>query len=207
MQKRHRIFIAINLPGDIRKALAKYQNTWSELPAKWVIENNLHITLVFLGYVTDIELGEVCLTVKNIIEKHKAFDIHLDKVGYGPDDKLSFDSAQDKPPKMLWASGEKSKELSLIKNDLQEALLEKVHFIPEKRAFSPHITLARINTSLWRMIEPEERPEVGENIDLAFTIESIEVMSSHHARSRFEGESELKKGGPQYTVIESFNLQ
>jgi len=207
MQKRHRIFIAINLPGDIRKALAKYQNTWSELPAKWVTENNLHITLVFLGYVTDVELGEVCLIVKNTIEKHRTFDIHLDKVGYGPDDKLSFDSTQNKPPKMLWTSGEASKELSAIKRDLQEALLEKIHFVPERKAFSPHITLARINTSLWRTIEPEERPEVEENLDFTFTVESIEVMSSHHARSRFEGESELKKDGPQYTIIESFNLQ
>jgi 2'-5' RNA ligase len=46
------------------------------------------------------------------------------------------------------------------------------------------------------VIEPEERPEINESIDLAFTVESIEVM-----------ESVLKRGGPQYSIIESHNLQ
>jgi 2'-5' RNA ligase len=44
-------------------------------------------------------------------------------------------------------------------------------------------------------MDQEEIPEVDEIIDLAFTVESIEVM-----------ESELKRGGPVYTVLESSNL-
>ena len=188
MQKRHRIFIAINLPADIKKYLAKFQEKWPELPAKWVNGDNLHITLVFLGDVTDQELGEVCMAVKEVIVRQKVFDINLSAISYGPDGKL--------PPRMVWASGPKNKELSLLKKELEEALLGKVNFRPEEKAFSPHITLARISTFLWRQIEPEERPEVFENIDLNFTVESIEVM-----------ESELKRGGPQYNIIESYQLQ
>lgn len=188
MQKRHRIFIAINLPNDIKKELAKYEERWSELPAKWVDQNNLHITLVFLGDLTDIELGEVCVTVREVIEKYNSFDIHLHKVSYGPDGKI--------PPRMVWASGEKLIELSELKKDLENSLLEKVNFIPENRGFIPHITLARIGTFAWRTIEPEERPEINEQIDVTFTVESIEIM-----------ESELKRGGPQYTIIESHSLK
>ncbi len=59
-----------------------------------------------------------------------------------------------------------------------------------------HITLARIQEWEWKKIEPEERPEVNENIDFIFTVESIEVM-----------ESVFKKGGSKYTIIESHNLK
>ena len=97
---------------------------------------------------------------------------------------------------MIWAEGEKSKELMKLKNDLEESLIKKVRFVPEGRAFAPHITLARIGALEFKAIEPEERPEVNENIDLAFTAESIEVM-----------ESELHRGGPVYTVLESHNLK
>lgn len=195
MKQRHRIFIAINLPQDIKKKLADYEKKWSELPAKWVSRDNLHITLIFLGDLTDIELGEVCVTTKEIVKNYNSFNINLNKVGYGPDNKI--------PPKMIWASGDplphkasegqrKISELSLLKKDLEEALLQKVNFIPENRGFTPHITMARISTFKWRAIEPEERPEVNENIDLEFTVESIDVM-----------ESVLKKSGPEYIIIES----
>ena len=97
---------------------------------------------------------------------------------------------------MIWAEGEKSKELALLREDLEKSLTEKVRFVPENRTFAPHITLARISAWEWKGIEPEERPEINEKIDLLFTVESIEVM-----------ESELHRGGPVYTILESFKLK
>lgn len=202
MNKRHRIFIAINLPQDIKKYLAGFEKKWPELsrsqgdqgssigsgPAKWTVLDNLHITLVFLGDLTDVELGQVCMAVKEIANNHNAFDINLNKISYGPVDRV--------PPRYIWAGGEQSKQLSSLKSDLENALAEVAHFALDKKAFSPHITLARIIEWQWRQIEPEERPEVNETIDLVFTVESIEVM-----------ESELKRGGPQYTIIEFHNLK
>ncbi len=188
MNKRHRVFIAINLPGDVKKTLARYEEKWGVVPAKWTPKDNLHITLVFLGDVTDEELGEVCMIAKEIAKKHQPFEISLKNVGYGPDEKL--------PPRMIWASGEKSSELSALKQELEFAFLQNIDFKPELKVFSPHITLARVSAFAWRAIEPEERPEVGEMIELPFTVESIDVM-----------ESELKKGGPQYTIVDSHQLQ
>ncbi|MDP2741675.1 MAG: RNA 2',3'-cyclic phosphodiesterase [bacterium] len=188
MHKRHRIFIAINLPEDIRKKLVSYQKKWPEITAKWVSSDNVHITLEFLGYITDQELGEVCMITKEVVKKYKSFSINLNKICYGPLKLLL-----GKSPKMIWAIGEEVKGLANLKNDLEKSLLEAVHFAPENRKFIPHITLARINEWEWKKIEPEERPEVDENMDLIFSVESVEVM-----------ESELKRGGPQYTILESF---
>lgn len=188
MEKKHRIFVAINLPEGIKKDLAKYKEKWPELPAKWTAKDNLHITLEFMGDMSDIELGDICKVVSEVASRHKSFSLDLNKITYGPLKKM--------PPKMVWVEGEKSDELADLKEDLQECLLEQVRFRPDEKGFTPHITLARITEWAFKQIEPEERPEINENIDLSFYVESIEVM-----------ESELKRGGPVYTIIESHQLQ
>ncbi|OGZ66086.1 MAG: 2'-5' RNA ligase [Candidatus Staskawiczbacteria bacterium RIFCSPHIGHO2_01_FULL_41_41] len=198
MNKRHRVFIAINLPGDVKKYLASFEQKFSGLPAKWTPQENLHVTLVFLGDLTNEELGEVCVIAKEVAAGHAGFEMNFSNVGYGPAERALTPLSgvgRSIVPRFIWATGEKNKELSVLKNNLQEAFLEKINFKPEFKTFSPHVTLARISTFLWRQIEPEERPEVGEDINLNFLVESIEVM-----------ESEGGKNGPQYTIIESCNL-
>lgn len=182
---KHRVFIAINLPESVRKKLAGYQDKWPELPVRWTKPDNLHITLEFLGYLPDEDLPEICNIMKKVALRHQPFPINLKRICYGPPKKM--------PPRMVWAEGEKSKELGKLKEDLQRFLVDsKISFSPEGRAFSPHITLGRIKTFEWRKIEPEERPAVEEEIDLNFEVNSIEIM-----------ESRLKRGGAEYTILES----
>lgn len=188
MIKKRRVFIAINLPPEVKKDLSRYQGKWQDFPAKWTPRENLHVTLTFLGDLTDEEVGEVCMVTKEVAHSHAGFTLLLQRIAYGPDQKI--------PPKMIWAEGEKSKELALVKRDLEESLEEKIRFKKEVRAFSPHITLGKVLAWEWRAIEPEERPEIEEMIDLMVTVESLDVM-----------ESEMKKDGPVYTIIESCQLQ
>ena len=190
MEKRHRVFVAINLPQEIKKELFAYSEKWLDLPAKWTPKDNIHITLEFLGSLTDEEVGEVCMAVKEVAERHGSFSLNLNKILYGPPSLKATQS-----PKFVWAEGDKSEELSELREDLEEFLTEKVSFVPENRIFAPHVTLARISSWEFKTIELEERPEINEAIDLIFTVESIEVM-----------ESEMKKDGPVYTVLESHNL-
>jgi len=187
---RRRIFIAINFPPDIKKKLASYREKWQELPARWTKPDNLHITLAFIGDVDEDGLVEICRLAKETAQKHYPLSIKLNKISYGPLKKI--------PPRMIWVSGEKSEEFSVLRNDLEKALLssEKIPFAPEGREFSPHITLARIRQWDWRRIEPEERPQVDEEISLTFNVSSIEVM-----------ESELSAKGPKYEIIESYGLE
>ena len=187
MQKRHRIFIAVNLPEDIKRYLSGFEKKLAGLPANWIKKDNIHITLLFLGSLTDIEIGEVCLALKDISKNYQSFDLNINKVCYGPENKL--------PPKMVWSNIEKSKELSILKKEIQKLLSEKITFPADNKSFSPHITLAKVRTFEWRSINSEELPEVEENVELSFPVDSIEVM-----------ESSPSKGGPYYTVVESFPL-
>ena len=202
MQKKHRIFIAINLPIEVKKQILKYEEKWSALPARWAIEDNLHITLSFLGYLTDTEIGEASIAVKKAVENYNSFEISLNKICYGPLRQFTASSSlraapQGKleMPRMVWLMGEKSKELSSLRRDIENALASSIGFKPEIRSFSPHITLSKIKMMEFRNLDLEERPEVNENVNLGFEVSSIEVM-----------ESELKRGGPTYTVIESYQL-
>ena len=163
---KHRIFLAINLPGDVKKALVSYQEKWPELPIRWTREQNLHITLEFLGYISDDELLKVFQNTKELALKHEPFTITLNKICYGPPKK--------KPPRMVWVMGEKVQEFDIL----------------------PHITLGRLRTWDFRKIEPDEVPEVNEDINLSFDVKSIEVV-----------ESVLKRGWPEYTILESCQLK
>lgn len=165
---RHRVFTAINLPEDIKKRLVSYQSKWPELPVRWTRPNNLHITLEFLGYVSDEELLNACKEAKKLFSAHKSFMVNLNKICYGPP------QIKNKSPRMVWVTGEKIPELNL----------------------TPHITLGRIKTWQWKQMEEEERPEISEEISLNFEVNSIEVMESH-----------LKKGGSEYTVLETCGLK
>ena len=193
MKNRHRVFIAINLSNDIKKSLVKSQKKIQEMfsfddeeinskAIKWTKEDNLHITLDFLGYITDQEVVDICEIVKDVASNHEEFMIDLTKISYGP--KLQAD------PKMIWITGENSEELVSLKNDLSKEL-----GVPEVKTYNPHITLARINRWFWHTLDPEEVPNIDEEINISFSVNSIDVV-----------ESILKKSGPQYTVLESAPL-
>jgi len=202
----HRIFIAINFPQEIKRELENFQSKWPELPIRWVKPDNLHITLAFLGYLTDEELVAILRITKEVAQRHQPFSINLNKILYGPP-KMPYsetksltgrrDKIANRPPRMIWVEGEKSKDLANLQLDLEKSLLSsgKIKFSPEERSFTLHITLGRIKQWEFRQIDPEERPEVNEDISLSFAVSSIEVM-----------ESQLKRAGPEYTVLESTKL-
>lgn len=195
----HRIFIAVNLPEDIIKELISYQEKWPELPVRWTKKDNLHITLAFIGSVNDEEIPGILKAAREAAERHEPFSINLNKICYGPPKKM--------PPRMVWVEGacpelvegRKIDKLSYLQKDLENSLFStpiKISTEPEKRSYTSHLTLGRIKEWEFKKIEPEERPEVETDINLDFDVNSIEVM-----------ESELKRGGPEYIVLESMPLK
>lgn len=186
----HRIFIAVNLPERLKRELDAFRENFSQLPAKWTRPENLHVTLLFLGNANDQEISDICAAAARIAKRHEPFELFLDRIFYGP--------AKKWPPRMVWAGGAKSRELGALQKDLESELFEfggGEYRETSDYEFSPHITLARIEQFGLKKMEEEEIPPVDEKISHMFSVESIEVM-----------ESELKRGGPVYTVLESVKL-
>ncbi len=201
-----RIFITINLPDDVRKEILSHQKKLKDVfnlteneysfqsdnksPINWTKKENLHITLLFIGYVKDDDLPSIFKTTKEIVKKHKSFSINLNNICYGPPKK--------NPPRMIWVTGEKSEALGKLQTELQASLLSPWIKDPtriESKASSPHITLGRVRKWEFKKINPEERPQVEESFLLNFRVKTIKIV-----------ESELKKTGPEYTILDSFSL-
>ena len=181
----HRVFITINLPENIKEKLIFYQKKWPEIPAKWVKENNLHITLDFIGNTSTQELPEIFDILEKVSKEINSFSINLFKICYGPENLKN-----NKPPRMIWAVGDEPEELAKLKKSLNKHLN-----IKEDKQFIPHITLARIKQWEISKIDPEEIPIIEEDISLNFTVDSIDIM-----------ESKLKRKGPEYTILKTYNL-
>lgn len=186
--KKRRIFIAINLSSEIKQELSVFQEEWKDLPSKWVDPENLHITLAFLAYLKEPQIKKVGESIKKIAPSHNPFSIHFSEIDYGPKDKGI--------PRLIWVKGEKTEELQSLKKNLDTTLQKSIGFKPRKRPFRPHITLARIKKWEWKRIEPEDRPQIPVPVSLNHKVNSIEVM-----------ESKLKRGGPEYQVLESISLK
>ncbi len=202
MRNLHRLFIAVNLPENLRRYLAEFSQKWPELPAKWAKPENLHITLNFLGNANDEELSEICRCAIEVARRHDPLVLGLNRIVYGPQGQFSRCQKNEdlsRYPRMVWAMGEKSQEIGNLQKDLESSLFEFSGARYQKNdpdyAFRPHVTLARLIQTDLRHIDPEEIPAVDEKIAKTFTAESIDVM-----------ESELRRGGPIYTVLESAKL-
>ncbi len=131
-----RTFIAIEIPEGIRKKVDGLIKSFSEknLPIKWVKFENLHITLKFLGEIKEEKLSDIHTVLKNIAEKHPAFELNLESLGCFPNKKN---------PRVLWIGVNQGKKLinQLVLNLEQELL--PLGFKKEKR-FHPHLTIGRI---------------------------------------------------------------
>jgi 2'-5' RNA ligase len=189
MTKR-RLFIAINLPEGIKRKLIEWQNEtsthfgYNSGEVNWVRKENLHITLVFIGYVSDDETYEIAKTMRQVAEKHEPFFINLERITTGPPDTT---------PRMFWAEGQKSQQLANLQNDLENALNFGGIYKKEARAFRSHITLARFKYNVAKQIK--EMKDIGEKINYQIPVDSIELMQSN-----------LRRTGPIYTILESVGL-
>jgi len=179
---KKRIFIAINLPEKVKKELVEYQKKWANLNPdfiRWVDKNNLHITLLFIGYVTDDEMYEICQIVKETAKKHEPFIINLERIILGPPGRT---------PRMFWVQGEKSQELADLQGDLEERIEQKSG--ARYGAYRPHINLARFKYGLVKSL-----PKIDEEFKKQIPVETIEIMQSN-----------LKRSGAEYSVLETVEL-
>jgi RNA 2',3'-cyclic 3'-phosphodiesterase len=185
----HRIFLAINIPESLKEEMLQVRKKLPEVPCTWTSKENLHFTLVFLGNTSDKELEEILLLAKKVGEQHKKFPITLSHIQYGSSRNV---------PRMIWATGNTPKELLSLQKDLEKVFSAStiLHFIPEKRPYTLHLTLARLNGFELQTMEQDELPIVDEEIVWKVPADSFEIMESH-----------LKRGGAEYTVVQSVPLQ
>jgi 2'-5' RNA ligase len=127
-----RVFIAVDLPNEIRKSLADVQHELlpSSGSVRWVAPESIHITLKFIGEIPEKRLEDIDAELTGFT--WKPFNITVRGVGFFPGNRS---------PRVFWAG----LEAPTMKDMAEEvdARMERLGFDKEKRAFRPHITLAR----------------------------------------------------------------
>jgi RNA 2',3'-cyclic 3'-phosphodiesterase len=169
--KKRKIFIEISIPQQLKKKLVQKTEKWSDLPVKWAKEENLHITLSFVGYVDESVLPDICQKVKETANNLESFEIVFDSIEFLPDKEN---------PRLIGFVGQPSQELG----KLNEAVEKAIGMLSQKhKKFRPHITLGRIRKLKWDALS--EKPIIEEKFNVAMTVDSIFVMESKNGSTEY----------------------
>jgi 2'-5' RNA ligase len=128
-----RIFIAIDLPSPVREQIRECQKILSTTEAKLTLVNadNAHITLKFIGEVDPSEVNPIISALSTI--RFPAFDFEVRGIG----------ANNPRSPRVIWANVQDGGACAAL-HRLIEDVLTPFGIPRENRAFTPHITLARV---------------------------------------------------------------
>ena len=185
-----RLFVAVELPPPVTAALGELQ---AELrrrglsALRWVRPEGIHLTLKFLGEVPARQVTSVLDALASAVQGIGPHDLSLGRLG----------TFGGRSPRVLWIALEGGVEtLGRLQEQVEQRLVA-LGFPPEERAFSPHLTLARVR--------PENAREVAR--PLAAAVPAVNAPPAEiPVREVSLMRSQLKPGGAVYTRLEAFPL-
>jgi 2'-5' RNA ligase len=176
-----RLFIAIDLPQTVKDQISNI--CFGVQGAKWVTQDQLHLTLRFIGEVEDASYHDMVDALSDVVAP--AFSFVIKGVGFFPPRRM---------PNVLWVGVEPNDSLmklqQVIENSLATAGIDG-----DTRKFHPHITVARLKE---RITEREVIPFLSSNN--LFRTDEIPVKEFHLYSSV------LRPRGPIHTVEASYAL-
>ena len=185
---RARLFVALDLPEDVRSGIAAWGREELNDPAlRPVPVEALHITLAFLGYRPEKEIPRLAELVAASAAPAPQVELR------DPVAKPSLRQAR------LFALPANSPATEALQADLQERLVAGRFYEPEKRPFWPHVTVARVGRESRGSKRPARvsRPPDGLPQELLQPFSGVRVTLYR---------SELQPQGAQYTPLAQVEL-
>ena len=188
-----RSFIAIELPEEVKTGLTRLQDqlkTGKHPSVKWVNPGSIHLTLKFLGDVTVNKFDEISKAIETAVQEIPPFQLEVKDLGVFPNlNKV----------RVVWVGvrGDIA-QLGQLQQRI-ESNLATLDFAPETRAFTPHLTLARLR----EQTTPDERQNFGQLIG------STKFESVYKFRVDFISliRSQLTREGAIYSRLGSAKLK
>ncbi|MDE2018989.1 MAG: RNA 2',3'-cyclic phosphodiesterase [Patescibacteria group bacterium] len=193
---RRRLFFALNVDERTKEAIQKSiagLRPEFDRRFRFVPPENWHITVSFLGAQDNGRLTNIMRAAKEAAKHFEPMVVTFERLQFGPDDRH---------PRMIWMATDQgtSGQIGELKGELEARLAGNgVSFERESRPFAGHITLARTSrngtmSDAGRTV-PGTVPFQAGPLHLKCTIDSIDLM-----------ESELKKSGSEYAILQNFHL-
>lgn len=175
-----RLFVAVSLPDEVKRALAQQQKPAKAPGIRWTEPSQMHVTVCFLGEVAEIFVDAIRDRLRLLSSRHEPFTMRIARLRF-------------KQPAMIWAEIESSGAFDQLSVDAHQEMAKIdpgfVRIAEEMRPPRPHITLARLGRGAGAVkVTALDQP-------LAFRVDSIELM-----------ESKLYPTGPVYETLDSFTL-
>jgi len=180
-----RLFIALNIPRNIREKIITFRNEANPdfEKYKWEAEEKIHLTLKFIGEVRKEQTKQIAEAIQ-FVQEYNSFNCLLTHFGF---------FIKNRVPKILWIG----LNLDACIDELVERLnaeLEKFSIASEKRKFRAHLTLRRMkgdeNKDFMESFENYIVPEVK------FKAGEISLMKS-----------ELLPTGSKYIEVKNYKLK
>jgi 2'-5' RNA ligase len=175
----HRLFVAIRPPEPITDLLLDLMEGISG--ARWQDEEQLHLTLRFIGEVDRHTAADVHAALGGL--RHPPFDLAM--TGTGLFDRRGV-------PSILWAGVAPPEPVQLLHKKIDQAMT-RAGLEPERRAFHPHITLARLGRGAGAVAG--FLAQTGAFASPAFRVDSFGLYESH-----------LSPSGATYSELELYPL-
>jgi 2'-5' RNA ligase len=178
-----RAFIAVELPEAVRAALAHVQQALaaSRADVKWVEPENLHLTMRFLGEISDAQGEAVKQLVERVAASGPPVTMNLRELG-------AFPSVG--APRVIWVGVEQGRDdLTRLAEQIEEGC-RGLGLSAEPRPFAAHVTLGRVRS-------PKRRRELSD----ALARLTWEPPPPWDARALTLFQSVLSSSGPRYTPI------
>ena len=183
---RLRAYIAVQTPITtcLRKLLTKLNRLNGGAGGTPICEDQLHITLKFLGDVPSEQIPAISQVMTESVRLVSPCDLVLHGLGAFP---------HVRRPSVIWVGVRQGEPLTRLVEQLEARLLP-LGFAPERRPFHPHITLLRFRVrppdAVFQLLEQESDTDFG-RVPLA----SVKLF-----------QSELLKGGARHTVLATATL-
>ena len=184
-----RLFVAVELPDEVRAALAREQARLRALCSRdrdirWASPESLHLTLKFLGE-TPAERASIVIAALEALVGFEAFELKLNGFGFFPDARR---------PHVFWVGFKAPPALGELARRV-DSTLANLGFPRENRAYTPHLTLARFRT-----------PRADPTLLKAVEKPTAEVLERFRVDEYFLFESHLLPQGAQHKKIARFPL-
>jgi len=182
-----RAFIPIELPEEmqtrVEQVIAHLKDNLPDIQVRWVPPKNIHLTLKFLGDVSDANYEILTKILAAEAATHKSFVFSIGGLGAYPNNRR---------PRVIWVGVEAPNEMLMLQRGI-DAETARLGYASEKRKFTPHLTLGRVSRNagardIRTISQVLEKSEVG-----FLGVARVEEICLYR--------SELKPGGAVYTRL------
>jgi 2'-5' RNA ligase len=187
-----RSFIAVEIPTKTQDAIEISLNPLKKaLPfpfIRWVLSQNIHLTLKFMGAVLPVSLERLAGAIRSEVSRCESFSMTIAGLGAFPNPRKA---------RVIWVGLETPSAMRILVGAL-ETMVSRLGYPTEERPFSPHLTVGRVGQNVSR--KGLEQIEAALEKTIIGTIGTVQVDAVNIIKS------DLLPDGPVYTRLYTLPL-